>query len=73
VLPGQDPKKPGSIDFNLICKMNKSSLAMMTHNVNKNWYYLYLYDHAIERKYLGYIDLLKFIDFEPHDAVVLLK
>ena len=53
--------------------MNSSTVGMLTHNFHKNWYYLYLYDHAKQGKYLGYLDLLKFIDFEPHDSVLLLK
>ena len=46
----------------------------MTHNIKRSWYYLYLFDHKLQNKYVGYIDLLQFIDFEPpHDRVELLK
>ena len=31
-----------------------------------------MYDHKAQR-YEGYLDLLKFIDFEPYDRIVLLK
>ena len=53
--------------------MNDKLLAIFVRHVGKQSYFLYLYDYLELNKYLGYIDLLKFIKFEPHDSVELLK
>ena len=45
---------------------------VLTKNVKKNWYQIYIYDLLLD-KYLGYIDLLSFIDFKDLDSTVYLK
>jgi hypothetical protein len=46
---------------------------VMLKNTKKGWYHIYIYEHLLLHKYLGYIDLLSFIDFRDLDSNVLLK
>ena len=45
----------------------------MTKNVKKNWYHIYIYEHQDLNKYLGYIDVLSFLDFKDLDSQSFLK
>jgi hypothetical protein len=52
--------------------MSPKFATIFTKNVKKNWYHIYIYDLLLD-KYLGYIDLLSFIDFKDLDSTVYLK
>ena len=41
---------------------------VLTKNVKKNWYHIYIYEHLNINKYLGYIDVLSFLDFKDLDS-----
>lgn len=62
-----------TLDYSLKAAFNDRFLALFTVNVGKKEYILYLYDHSAQYQYLGFVDVLKFLEFEPYDAAVLLK
>lgn len=55
------------LDYTLKTCFNEKTLAIFVRNVGKKEYTLYLYDHSTHWKYTGFLNLLDFIDFEPHD------
>lgn len=62
-----------TLDYSLKALFNDKVLALFTVNVGRKEYILYLYDHSTQYQYLGFVDLLKFLEFEPYDPAVLLK
>jgi len=54
--------------------MTPQFATILTHSIKKDWYYLYFFEHKLLNEYVGYLDLLSLIDFEPPlDRVELLK
>jgi hypothetical protein len=54
-------------------RMSGTIATIFTRHLKKQWYYIYVYDHKHENKYLGYLDLLSFIDFGTLEKAVMLK
>jgi hypothetical protein len=53
--------------------MNHRYLGILTVHVGKQQYFLYLYDHAQNTRYEGFLNLLDFINFEGLDRLTVLK
>jgi len=53
--------------------MNQRYLGVLTVHVGKQQYFFYLYDHAQNTKYEGYLNLLDFINFDGLDRTTVLK
>ena len=74
VAPGRAPaQEPKPLDYDVSARISPKFASVLTRSVGKNWYYLYLYEHQMLNRYIGFLDLLDFIHFEPHDSAVLLK
>lgn len=53
--------------------MSEKYACILTRHVGKAWYYLYIYEHKLLNRYLGYINLIDYVDFSPHDRTVFMK
>ena len=66
-------QKRKTIDYSLTCHFNNEFLGIVLQHIGKKEYYMFMYDHSASNKYLGFLNLLDFIKFEPHDENELLK
>lgn len=69
----QKSNEEPTLDYSLKADFNDKILALFTVNVGKKEYLLYFYDHCAQYQYLGFVDILKFLEYEPYDPAVLLK
>jgi hypothetical protein len=62
------------LEYVLKARISPKYATVLIHSYRKNWYHLYFYEHQVHNKYIGYLDLSQFIDFEPdYDRQELLK
>lgn len=79
-LPSQDKRvstltssEEQQLDYSVSAHFNDKLMGLCLLHRGKKEYTLYLYDHSSHFKYVGFLDLLDFIDFHPHDKSELLK
>jgi hypothetical protein len=61
------------LGYDVEARMSRMFATVFTRNIKKNWYNLYIYDHQQQNRYLGYLNLLNFIEFDGYDQSALLK
>ena len=73
-LPGQTPPRAGAaikapvLEYEVLGRISSQYAMVLTKNVKKNWFHIYIYEHQSLNKYLGYIDVLSFLDFKELDS-----
>ena len=73
-LPSQNSRNPtADLDYHIKGRASSIFASIMLYSSKKNYYHLHLYEQNLLHKYVGFLDILKFIEFGDLDSVTLKK